>query len=59
MKKLSIYSQGFQIKCLCSDVHKLQKHLENLKNWFCESGYPGGFIDEQMVMEEQRGTIKT
>ena len=48
MKKLSIYSQGLRIKRLCSDGHKLQKHLENLKNWFCERGYLGGLIDEQL-----------
>ena len=48
MKKLSIYSQGLPIKRLCSEDHKLQKHLENLKNWFCERGYPGGLIDEQL-----------
>ena len=48
MKKSNIYSQGLQIKRLCSDDHKLQKHLENFKNWFCERGYPGGLIDEQL-----------
>ena len=48
MKKSSIYSQRLRIKRLCSDDHKLQKHLENLKNWFCERGYPGGLIDEQL-----------
>ena len=31
MNKSSIYSQGLRIKGLCSDGHKLQKHLENLK----------------------------
>ena len=30
MKKLSVYSQGLRIKCLCSDGHKLQKHLKKL-----------------------------
>ena len=48
MKKLSIYSQGIRIKRLCSDGYKLQKHLENLKNWFCERDYSGGLIDEQL-----------
>ena len=38
MKKLSICSQELRIKRLCSDRHKLQKHLENLKNWFCGRG---------------------
>ena len=45
MKKSSIYSQGLQIKRLGSGDHKLQKHLENHKNWFCERDYPGGLID--------------
>ena len=44
-KNSSIYSQGLQIKRLGSGDHKLQKHLENHKNWFCERGYPGGLID--------------
>ena len=48
MKKSSSCSQGLQIKCLCSDGHKLQKHLEDLKSWFCERGYPGGLIDKQL-----------
>ena len=46
MKKSSIYSQGLRIKHLYSDGLKLQKHLENLKNWFCDRGYPGGLVDE-------------
>ena len=44
MKKARIYSQVLQIKRLCSDGDKLQKHLENLKNWFCERGYPGDIL---------------
>ena len=32
MTKSSIYSQGLRIKRLCSDDHKLQNHLQNLKN---------------------------
>ena len=54
MKKSSNYSQGLRIKNLCSDDHKLQKHLENLKNWFCEKGYPGGLIDEQLQRVERK-----
>ena len=54
MKKSSIYIQGLRIKRLCSDGHKLQKHLENLKNWFCERGYPGGLIDEQLQRVKRR-----
>ena len=48
MKKLSIYSQGLRVKGLCSDNHKLQKHLENLKNWFCDRSYPRVLVDEQL-----------
>ena len=48
MKKSSIYSQGLRIKRLCSDHQKLQTHLQNLKKRFCERGYPGGIIDEQL-----------
>ena len=48
MKNSSICSQDLRIKPLCSDGHKLQKHLENLKNWFCDRGYPRGLVDEQL-----------
>ena len=44
MKRSSVYSQGLQMKRLCSDGQKLQKHLENLRNWFRERGYPGSLM---------------
>ena len=56
MRKLSIYSPGLRIKRLCSYGHKLQKHLENLKNWFCERDCPGGFIDEPL--QRVKGTSR-
>ena len=56
MKKSSIYCQGLRIKRLCSDGHKLQNHLENLKSWFCQRGYPGGLIDEQLQRVKGKGT---
>ena len=55
MKKLSVSSQGLRIKRLCSDGHKLQKHLENLKNWFCERSHSGGLIDEQLQRVKGKG----
>ena len=48
MNKSSIYSEVLRIRRLCSDDQKLQNHLENLKNWFCERDYPEGLIDEQL-----------
>ena len=59
MKNSSICSQGLRIKRLCSDGHKLQKHLENLKKWFCDRGYPGGLVDEQLqrVKEKSRAEL--
>ena len=54
MKKSNIYSQGLQIKRLCSDCHKLQKDLENLKNCFSERGYPGGLIGEQLMRVKRK-----
>ena len=48
MKNSSIYNQRLRIKPLCSDGYKLQKHLEHLKNWFCERGYPGRLIDGKL-----------
>ena len=58
MKKLSIFNQGFRIKRLYSDCHKLQKHLENLKNWFCEGGYAGCLIDEQLQTIKRKSRQK-
>ena len=43
-----IYSKRLRIKRLCSDGHKLQKHLENLTTGFVKEVIPGGLIDEQL-----------
>ena len=32
------------MKHLCSDGQKLQNHLENLRNWLDERGYPIGLM---------------
>ena len=48
IKRLSLHSKRIWKKCPCTGGHKLQKHLEKLKNWFCERGYPGGLIDEKL-----------
>ena len=58
LKKLSIYGQGLRIKCLCSDGHKLQKHLEILKNWFCDRGYPGGLVGEQLQRVKGKSRVE-
>ena len=47
-KKSIIYSQGLSIKRLCSSPLTFQKHLENLKTWFCNSGYPQKVVDAQI-----------
>ena len=41
-----------------SECHKLQKHLENLKNWFCERGYAGCLIDEQLQTIKRKSRQK-
>ena len=48
MSKSCVYSQGLQIKSLCSDSHKLQKHFKDIKNWFFEKRCPEGLIDGQL-----------
>ena len=47
-KKSIVYSQGLRIKTLCSSPITFQKHLENLKTWFCERGYPQKVVDAQI-----------
>ena len=47
-KKSSVYSQGLRIKRLCSSPLTFQKHLENLKTWFCKRGYPQKVVDAQI-----------
>ena len=55
----SVYNQGLRIQRLCPDSYNFQKHLENLKNWFCKRGYPGVLIDEQFqrVKAQSRGEL--
>ena len=36
--------------------HELQKHLENLKDWFSERGYPGGLIDKQLQRVKRKSS---
>ena len=55
MKKSSAYSQGLQIKRLCSDSERLQQHLSSLKGWFCERGYPEDIVDELLQKVKSRG----
>ena len=47
-KKSIVYSQGLRIKKLCSSPVAFEKHLESLRSWFCERGYPQKVVDEQL-----------
>ena len=58
MKKSSIYIQGLRIKRLCSDGHKLQKHLENIKYWFYDRCYPGGLVDERLQRVKGKSMVE-
>ena len=53
-----MHSEGVRKKRLCSDDHKLKKHLENLKNWFCDKGYLGGLVDEQLQKVKGKSRAK-
>ena len=47
-KKSIVCSQGLRIKRLSSSSSTFQKHLENLKTWFCKRGYPQKVVDAQI-----------
>ena len=47
-KNSIVYSQGLCIKGLCSSPFTFQKHLQNLKTWFCKRGYPQKVVDAQI-----------
>ena len=53
-KKSIVYSQGLRIKRLCSSPLTFQKHLENLKTWFCKRGYPQKVIDAQIKRDSEK-----
>ena len=53
-KKSIVYSQGLRIKRLCSSPLTFQKHLENLKIWFCNRGYLQKVVDAQIKRVSKR-----
>ena len=54
-KKSIVYSQGLRIKRLCSSPVAFQKHLKNLKTWFCKRGYPQKVVDAQIKRVSEKG----
>ena len=43
-----MYSQGFRVKRLCSSNVAYENHLESLKGWFQNRGYPKTLADNQL-----------
>ena len=43
-----MYSQGLRIKRLCSSNVAFENHLESLKGWFQNRGYPKTLVDNQL-----------
>ena len=43
-----MYSQGLPIKKLCSSNVAFENHLERLKSWFQNRGYPKTLVDHQL-----------
>ena len=48
IKKSIMCSQGLCIKGLCSSSVAFENHLESLKGWFQNSGYPKALVDNQL-----------
>ena len=46
------------IKRLCSSESTFQKHLENLKTWLYERGYPQKVVDDQIKRVSEKGLHK-
>ena len=44
-KKSTVYSKELLIKRLCSSPLAFQKHLNNLKTWFCKRRHPQKVVD--------------
>ena len=49
VKKSIVYSQALRIKRLCSSESDLSRHLEEMRGWFCERGYPEDIVDKQFA----------
>ena len=49
IKNSIVYSQAMRLKRICSSKEDLNQHLDNLKVWFQERGYPDDLIDKQIT----------
>ena len=58
IKKSSVYSQGLQIKRLCSDATKWTNQLKDLRSLFSNTGYPESMVKEQLRRVENRTRIE-
>ena len=48
IKNPIVYSQGLQIKRLCSSPLTFEKHLESIPSWFGKRGYPKKLVGSQL-----------
>ena len=59
IKKSIVYSQSLRIKRLCSSNKAFENHLERLKDWFQNRGYPKTLVDNQLkCVTETRQTAE-
>ena len=47
-KRSSVYSQGLRIKRLCSKDSDFLHHMDEMRGWFLNRGYPEKLIDRQL-----------
>ena len=53
IKKSIMYSQGLCIKILCPSNIAVENHLESLKGWFQNRGYPKIVVDNQLKRDTE------
>ena len=61
IKKSIVFCQGLRIKRLCSSNVAFENHLESLKAWFQNRGYPKTLVDNQLkrVIETRQTSEQT
>ena len=61
IKKSIVFSQGLRIKRLCSSNVAFENHLESLKAWFQNGGYPKSLVCNQLkrVIETRQTSEQT
>ena len=47
-KRSIVYSQGLQVKRICSEKEDFLKHMREMKLWFLKRGYPENKVDQEL-----------